>query len=83
MEIFPGIPTIGLDISAVSIFSDVIVNKPLPDSVYNKDAFSTKIYDSVTNTTKTKTNEVNIYDEDDRTLLTFVHPNADSTKLEY
>ena len=82
MKVFPGIPQIEVEWSTISIFSEVIVNQPLPDSVY---------YDKIDTTFDAEgniisTNEIKTWKTDAQGNLipqTIVLPDADSTKNEY
>ena len=76
-KLFPLIPPIELEWTATSIFSDVILDQPLPDSVY----YDSVIYNSDGSYTEHKTKK---YNNDGKLVpLTIVLPDADSTKKEY
>ncbi|MCL2039777.1 MAG: DUF5686 and carboxypeptidase regulatory-like domain-containing protein [Bacteroidetes bacterium] len=78
MKVFPGIPQIEIDWTTTSIFSDVILDQPLPDYVYNDSI----IYVDDIPTNFYKSNKM--YDSDGNIIQNIdIHPEADSTKEEY
>ena len=78
IKLLPFVPAIEVAWNTTSIYSDVIIDQPIPDFIYNDSI----IYVDGDTTRKYKSNKM--YDADSNVIQNiYVHPDADSTKAEY
>ena len=82
VEILKGIMEVNMDVKVTSIFSDVLVNKKLPDYLYKKNYGYDKFYGFVKDSLTGKVDSTRKYRLRNRALLT-VAKMADSSDIDY